>query len=146
MAEANFSALTDDQLLDLLRAATAPEPPEHHVDMLMMGYDLLQSDDLIADLVQPATATSAREPAPVPQLTFTYGAVTFDVELLDNGATIVGQVIGASPAEIVLESAGGTASSPVDDVGRFRFDRVRGPVRLRIEHDGARVVTPWFIP
>lgn len=134
--------LSDGQLLELLSTALAPEPPDHHVDMLMTGYDLRHAGDLVAAMTYDseaeamagvrATATGVRE------LTFSHGEVTIDVEIQAGG--LVGQVLGAEVDEIVLETPSGQRTAPVDETGRFRFERpAEGPVRLRID----RVVTPW---
>ncbi len=140
--------LSDDQLLELLTTALAPEPPEHHVDMLMTGYDLRHTDDLVAalahDSAEAALAGTRATGAGVRELSFVHGDVTIDVELAAGG--LVGQVIGAEVDEIVLETRTGLRRTPVDEVGRFRFDRVAGgAMRLRIEHGDARVVTGWQV-
>lgn len=141
-------ALSDAQLLELLTTALAPEPPEHHVDMLMTGYDLRHVDDLVAamthDSESTALAGTRATVAGVRELTFTHGDVTIDVEIA--AGTLVGQVIGVAVSEITLETRSGPSRTAVDEAGRFRFEGVAaGPMRLLVDHGGRRVVTTWQI-
>ena len=147
----DISRMSDDELLDLARRAVESGPPEHHIDMLMTGYDLMNSDDLVADLAHDSATMAAAAglragSTAVRELAFAAGRVTFDLEVIDDGRTIVGQLIGTTAGEIVAESAERSVTAPVSSDGRFRLeDLTPGPLRLGVDHEGGRAVTTWFV-
>lgn len=76
---------------------------------------------------------------------FVAGGYRVDVELLDDGGVVLGQLDPGGPAEVVLETEAGARTTGADDRGRFCFESARGPLRLRVSpHDGPVVLTPWL--
>jgi hypothetical protein len=80
-------------------------------------------------------------------LSFAGGGVQLDVEVSERGGDVdlMGQVIGGSPEECVLEHSGGRDPFTPDALGRFVVSGVRrGPARIRCTSStGARVTTAW---
>ena len=94
--------------------------------------------------------TVRAEPAPAQGhwlLSFAGGGVQVDMEVSDQAGRIslVGQFVGSSGDDCVLETPGGRRSIDVDDLGRFIVDGLaHGPIRLRCRAaDGAPVTTVW---
>ena len=147
--ESEPGGLSDDALLDLVREALAGEVPEHHVDMVMTGYDLRDPDALLAEL----THDSAEEPSAMAGLrtveamprgrTFAVGQWTIDFEVHDG--RVAGQIV--PPAlSVALESPRGVASGSIDDLGQFEIELAQeGPARLRFDTVEEPVVTAWFL-
>jgi hypothetical protein len=78
-------------------------------------------------------------------LGFIAGGYRLDVELLDDGRVVLGQLDPAGPAEVTLETQDGTITTSADELGRFRFGEVHGPLRLRVATgSGVAVLTPWI--
>jgi hypothetical protein len=83
-------------------------------------------------------------------LTFAGNGLTLDVDLPTDGETVLGQieVDGAgdafADAMVVIESAVGPTSLPVDEIGRFRAELGRGPIRVVATVGGRSLVTPWI--
>ena len=73
-----------------------------------------------------------------------YG-LAIDLELLDEGRVVLGQLDPAGSAFVAVENQDGSTTDSADDLGRFRFGAVRGPVRLRVTvGEGVVVLTPWI--
>jgi len=83
-------------------------------------------------------------------LTFVGSGLTLDVDLPTDGETVLGQLevdadeVPLTEATVVIESAVGPTSLPVDDLGRFRAELGRGPIRVVVTVGGRRLVTPWI--
>lgn len=81
-------------------------------------------------------------------LTFEAATITIEVEVAvaGRGRTVLGQIVPAAAAQIVLRQVGVDAPrvAATDDLGRFRFDEVApGPISLRVEHPDGNVETGW---
>lgn len=73
------------------------------------------------------------------------GGQRLDVDLLDDGAVVLGQLDPVVASVVVdLETADGARTTTADDLGRFRFADARGPMRLRLRLDDRDLVTPWI--
>ena len=78
------------------------------------------------------------------QLTFESGGVSVEVDVLDGGRRIVGQVVPPQPGAIDVEGPHVTSAAEADDYGQFVLDVSNGPARLRFSGaDGRSVVTDW---
>jgi|1186.fasta_scaffold07599_2 hypothetical protein len=147
----------DDALLDELRALgrTADPLPERVVfaaqeslswrtidaELAELTYDSVLDDDRLA-LVRGHQAGRL--------LTFSTPALTIEVQVTNNGSDrrLVGQLVPAQAAVLVLRHAGGTSEVEVDADGRFRTEPVpAGPLalscRLGDGPDDPTVQTEW---
>lgn len=103
--------------------------------------------ELVYDSLADAGAVAMRSDTLVEArgLGFVAGGYRLDVELLDDGRVVLGQLDPAGPAEVAVETQAGTTTTTADDLGRFRFGPVHGPLRLRVTTDsGVVVLTPWI--
>jgi len=76
-------------------------------------------------------------------LVFTAAPLSLELEVMPD--RVVGQIVPPGPGEIRVEAPGGvTFLVEADDVGFFDLATVpRGPVRLRCDTPGGRLVTEW---
>jgi hypothetical protein len=82
-------------------------------------------------------------------LTFAGDGLTLDLDLPTAAETVLGQVevddeLALAEATVVVESAAGPRSLPVDELGRFRGELGRGPIRVVLAAGGRTLVTPWI--
>ncbi len=150
----NGGAFDDDRLARLVADVFDHiEPvPDDALQVAYAAIGMSSLSDELATLVFDSAAdgdlvlmrSSAQE---YRQLTYEQAGLSLDLELHDDGVTIVG-LIDAGDTEpsghMVIEVEGHdgpTASVPVDDHGRFRVVGPPGEVRLRIP---GRLVTPWI--
>ena len=78
------------------------------------------------------------------QLTFEAADVSVEVDVLDGGRRIVGQVVPPQAGAIDLEGPHTRSAAAADDFGQFVLDVWNGPARLRFSGaDGCSVVTDW---
>jgi len=106
-------------------------------ELAELVFDSLESDGALA--MRHTGVMEARA------LGFVAGGYRLDVELLDEGGVVLGQLDPAGPAQVDLETVDGVQQGPADDLGRFRFSDARGPLRLRVTIGAAAVVlTPWI--
>jgi hypothetical protein len=78
------------------------------------------------------------------QLTFEAETLSVEVEVLDGGRRIVGQVVPPQPGSVDLEGPHTKSAAQADDYGQFALDVWNGPARLRFSGaDGRSVVTDW---
>ena len=97
-----------------------------------------------------ADADAARSPCATTRLVearglgFVAGGYRLDVELLDDGGVVLGQLDPPAPAQVdARDHRTAPAHAAADDLGRFRFDGRRGPLRLRVTTaTGEVVLTP----
>jgi hypothetical protein len=146
--------LRDDNrlLAELGRALDALDPvPEDAVAVACSAVELGRADQALADLVFDSLETDgalAMRHAGVMEaraMGFVAGGYRLDVELLDDGGVVLGQLDPPGPAQVDLETADGVQRGPADDLGRFRFDDARGPLRLRVTIGTTAVLlTPWI--
>jgi hypothetical protein len=143
----------DDQLLAHLATALDrldPVPPDA-IATAEAAARLGRADAALAELVYDsladAEAVAMRSDTLVEArgLGFVAGGYRLDVELLDDGRVVLGQLDPVGSAEIALETQHGTTTTTADTLGRFRFGDVRGPLRLRVTTSSDVVVlTPWI--
>lgn len=100
--------------------------------------------DLQYDVVRRATPDAAADRL----LSFEGGGVRAELEVIpgDDGLTVIGQLVGASPDDCELEYGDGRREAlELDELGRFLLDRRRGgPVRIRCRSvRGSPVTTSW---
>jgi hypothetical protein len=78
------------------------------------------------------------------QLTFEAGTVTLEVDIVDGGRRVVGQVVPAQAGALQLEGPHTRSDAATDRFGQFALDVWNGPARLRFSPvDGPAVVTDW---
>ena len=78
------------------------------------------------------------------QLTFASDTVSVELDVLDGGRRIVGQVVPPQPGAVNVEGPGARSTAETDEFGQFSLDVWNGPARLRFSGaDGRAVVTDW---
>lgn len=78
------------------------------------------------------------------QLTFEAASLCVEVDVVDGGQHLVGQVVPAREGTIEIEGPLVQRSSHLDRYGQFTFDAPLGPARFRVRSPGgADVVTDW---
>jgi hypothetical protein len=152
--------LNDDDVLQaaLGRALDAVEAPSAGAEQLARSaVELGRIDVELAELVSDSyvdvgsaldvRATGVDEGR---MLTFAGDGLTLDLDLPTAGDAVLGQVaveaadVALDEATVVIESAAGPTSLPVDELGRFRADLGRGPIRVALTVGERRLVTPWI--
>ena len=80
-------------------------------------------------------------------LTFTSAEVTVELEVLDGGRSLMGQVGGATGARLELCHADGSTPIEIDHIGHFSCRNVPpGPMSVRVtESHGAVTQTEWVV-
>ena len=143
----------DERLVDVLRRALAEvdEVPPEVVAAARAAWTWRTIDAELAALVHDSTLddqelVGVRGAATVRALSFTVGEHYLELEVAEDGdrRSIVGQVMPAHEAGLVLEAADGQPPTElaVDGLGRFSAVRLSpGLVRLRAV-DGS-LVTEW---
>ena len=143
----------DDRLLAHLANALDEHDPVPADARLVArsAAQLGRAEDALAELVYDSLAVGSevamRSDTLVEArgLAFVAGGYRLDVELLDDGGVVLGQLDPAGSAEVFLETDEGARSTTADDLGRFRFAGARGPLRLRVLTESGQVVlTPWI--
>lgn len=147
----------DRELLMLLRGVLeeTDQVPGPLIEAARAGFTWRTVDaelaELIADSVLDAAAVRA---ADAPRLvTFAAGAVSLVIEIVAPPARagevarrLIGQIVGAPPAEVEVRHADGSLTVQTDDYGRFRAAPVPpGPISLAVHFAGGRrpLVTSW---
>lgn len=147
------AAVTDDQLLAQLGRALdeLDAVPQDAVDVALSAFELGRVDAELADLLFDSLLDE--EPVGMRHvgvqdarsLAFTSQGHRIDIELIDSDGTLLGQIDPATAAVVELEGPDGHRRVDADDLGRFRFDAVRGSLRLQIStSDEVLIVTPWI--
>ena len=78
------------------------------------------------------------------QLTVESGSISVEIDVLDGGRRIVGQVVPPQAGAIDLEGPHTRSATATDAYGQFSLDVGNGPARLRFSAaDGSSVVTDW---
>ena len=143
----------DDQLLAALgRSLDALDPaPADALAVARTAIELGRADDELAELLfdsladEPELAMRHEGVVEARALGFVARGYRLDVELLEDGGVVLGQLDPAGPAQVDLETLNGARQTPADDLGRFRFNSARGLLRLRVTTATADVVlTPWI--
>jgi hypothetical protein len=148
------SALHDDDqlLIQLAQSLDERDPvPEDALAAARSAVQLGRADDALAELVfdslVPGAGVPMRGSALVEArgLGFVAGGYRLDVELLNEGGVVLGQLDPAGAARVDLETKSDSTTVTADDLGRFRFAGARGPLRLRVFTTSEQVVlTPWI--
>ena len=145
----------DHELLMLLRGVleeTDPVPVPL-IEAAQAGFTWRTVDAELAELTADSVLDGAAvRAADAPRLvTFTAGAISLVVEIAAPRAgelarRLIGQLVGAPPAEVEVRHAGGSLTVQTDDYGRFRAAPVPpGPISLALRFAGRRrpLVTSW---
>jgi hypothetical protein len=143
----------DETLLAALRGALAEaeEVPATAVVAAKAAWTWRTIDAELAELVHDSTLddhalAGVRGAATVRALSFTVGPHFVELEVTEDGErrSIVGQVMPAGTAGLVLEGADGRASVAlaVDALGRFAAERLT-PGLIRLRSDDGPLVTEW---
>ena len=146
--------LDDDALVARLRAvASEADPvPAPVLDLARTAFTVRDLDaELAVLLVDSAESGSdlvgVRGDNDVRLLSYEAAAVGLElqVEVRDGKRTLLGQVFGARPASIVVESGDDEVAVEPDAQGLFRADGLAtGRLRLRlVTATGLIVLTPW---
>ncbi len=155
-----MNADRDDALLEWLRrvAAEADPVPEDIGAAARAAIMLHDLDGQLAELIADSAGTTpdleyetvrrAADTTADRLLSFEGGGVRVDLEVVpgDDGLTVVGQLVGASPEGCELEYGDGRRETvDLDELGRFLLDRSQGgPVRIRCSSvNGSPIVTSW---
>jgi hypothetical protein len=147
------SILDDHQLLaELTLALDALDPvPADAAAAARSAPDLGRADEELAELVydsldaRSAVAMRTDVLLEARSLEFVVGGFRLDIELIDDGRIVLGQLDPAGPARVALESDAGVLQTTADELGRFRFVGARGPLRIRVTMDSGQVIlTPWI--
>jgi hypothetical protein len=78
------------------------------------------------------------------QLTFEAGGVSLEVDVVEGGRRVDGQVVPPQPGEVELEGPHTRSSAATDVQGQFSLSVWNGPARLRFRPmAGPAVVTDW---
>jgi hypothetical protein len=124
--------------------------PRRAVEVAGAAFELHGVDDELAELVADSLVDAGagvrhdgRAGSDGRLLSFEGAGLTLDVELLADGATVIGEVAPPARAVVEVRTAEGTAVVETDDAGRFLARLGRGPCRFRVSSGGATVVTPW---
>lgn len=139
----------DDELLAELGALLRREDPmPASIVAAARGAMVWRSVDaelatLAADSLEAALA-GVRGAAGDRQLTFEAASLCVEVDVVDGGQHLVGQVVPARAGTIEIEGPLVQRSSDLDRFGQFSFDAPLGPTRFRVRSPGgADVVTDW---
>jgi len=151
--------MNDDALLEWLRkvAVEADPVPDDVAAAAREAIRLKDLDGQLAELVADSASTetsyeTVRRAGPEitedRMLSFEGGEVRVELDISpsDDGLTIIGQLVGASPEGCELEYSDGSREQvQLDELGRFLLDgRQRGPMRIRCRSvRGSPVVTSW---
>jgi hypothetical protein len=148
-----FAIHDDDRLMaHLADALDEFDPvPADALAVARSAVQLGRADDAVAELVYDSltagSEVSMRSDTLVEArgLSCVAGGYRLDVELIDDGGVVLGQLDPPGAAEVHLETDEGARSTSADDLGRFRFTGARGPLRLRVlTASGQVVLTPWI--
>src|SRR5689334_17608289 len=78
------------------------------------------------------------------QLTFESKGLSLEVDIIEGGRRVVGQVVPPQAGAVELEGPHTRSSAATDDYGQFSLSVWNGPARLRFRPlDGPAVVTDW---
>ena len=140
-SDSEFLALVADILneqppLEALRLAlAAPVLVGAHDALADQDYDSLLEDEAI---LLRSSADNQRSAS------FTRDDITVDFEILDDGRTLVGQVMPAAPARVELVQLADRRSVDTDRFGTFRVLVGAGPLQLRVQAGTDGLSTPWL--
>ena len=152
--ELDGEPLPVDQARLLAALGRALGPDEVPASLVERASELIALKDLDAALVALLEESGA-EPAGLRGGADAAGRLQFEqadgsvaVELVPERDRLVGQVLAGELTVVALESRSGVvATTAIDELGRFAFDRVaNGPTRLRLAGSpAARLTTDWFL-
>ena len=140
---------SDDELLDLLAGVLMDEPSPQAMRVALGAAQLVGIRDELAQrdydsLLDDEAVLLRSDMANQRAASYTLGAKTLEFENLDDGETLLGQVMPPLASKVQVVQFGATNETTSDDRGRFRCRIAPGPVQLRV-HDGKRgVATAWL--
>ena len=136
----------DDVLLGLLRDALAEEDvPDDAVATALAAFRLRSVDEELAELVADSLVdgVAMRHDDQGPrQVTFRADDLRIELELAED--LVLGVLGPAGTWTVIVETTGGLARTPADELGRFRATIDAGRVRLHVLGQDRGVVTPWI--
>lgn len=138
----------DDELAaELGRVLQQEDPMPASVVAAARGAMVWRSVDaelatLAADSLEAATA--GVRGSGDRQLTFEAASLCVEIDVVDGGRHLVGQVVPARAGTIEVEGPLIQRSAALDRYGQFTLDAPLGPARFRVRSQGdADVVTDW---
>lgn len=138
----------DDELLaELGRVLRREDPMPASVVAAARGAMVWRTVDaelasLAADSLEAAVA--GVRGAGDRQLTFEAASLCVEIDVVDGGRHLVGQVVPARQGTIEIEGPLVQRSVVLDRFGQFTLDAPIGPARFRVRSEGgADVVTDW---
>jgi hypothetical protein len=131
-------------------------PPARVYEAAAAALDLRDLDAELADLLADTAAEDllvgargAGEDPGVRLLSFEGGEVGIELQVSvgpDGTREVLGQLVGADSARVVLRQAADRRVAAVDAVGRFRADGLTpGPLRCELDEPCGRTVTGWVV-
>jgi hypothetical protein len=79
------------------------------------------------------------------QLTFETTGLTIELDVIDGGRQVMGQLVPPLPAKVEVQLPGVTSTVHADTHGQFSARGALGPFRLHVRSDtGVDVVTEWI--
>ncbi len=79
------------------------------------------------------------------QLTFESPGLTIEVDMLDGGSQLIGQLVPAQPGAVEVQASGRTTTVTTDAEGHFTAPAGAGPFRMRVDAGfGPAIVTEWI--
>lgn len=141
--------MTDDALLDELKAALSPDPvPAAVAEAARATFTWRNIDDELAELLSDSaeTALAGVRGGGDRRLAFEAPQLVIEFVLVPGprGSRLEGQLAPGGPARIEVLQGGTVTEIAADDVGRFSLDGVApGPLALRVlRDDGPAIRTP----
>lgn len=149
---ADRGPVDDDELVATLgHALDDLDPvPADAVAAARAAIHLGRVDEALADLLfdslldEPEMAMRSDHMIDTRSLAFEASSHRLDLELLGDGRAVLGQVDPAVAVAVELLTAFGSQHAKSDELGRFRFADVRGPMRLRVHLPDGSLLTPWI--
>ena len=138
--------LLADELAAVLRARSAM--PASVLDAARAAFVWRDIDAELAVLRRDSVleATAGVRGGADRQLTFEAAGLSVEVDVLDGGRRVIGQIVPPQPGQVELEGPRARADASTDRYGQFVVADVGGgPVRLRFRPvEGPGVVTDWM--
>jgi len=79
------------------------------------------------------------------QLTFEGNGLTIEIDMLDGGSQLIGQLVPPQPGAVQVQAGGRTATVTTDAGGHFTAAAGAGPFRMCVDAGpGAAIVTEWI--
>ena len=140
----------DDDLLGLLDAALdeRDEIPPHLSQYASALFELGGIDAELAQLTYDSlvsVATALRDgDGHGSSRVLVYSGAVLSIEIDVDGRRVLGQIVPAFGAEVVVQVPGNFTQVTVGEAGAFESTVPGGPFRVLVAQAGERVVTPWI--